>query len=368
MREPKRSRQPARRWWLTGVAMLGLTVVSPAAVSPAHAAEPLNLLRVSKKKIDLGAATVGKRSSRLFTIQNGGAAPLRVTFSSISSPFGARWHSAMPFGETVSLKAGEWMMMEVVLSPPEAGDFHGSLRLTSDDALHPSVEVKLTGRGVFSTELPSIHGTWTTPDGDAFHLTQASADTFVVGTFELSFGDPNNRPTDFTLELRGDFDGKRWAGEGYVIPKEKKHLPTEGLFAFELTHDGTLVKRDSDGDSADPTTLTRLLTDYSGWWKADDGTLFYFSKGPSGIVGGFEYRGTHQKVKASIRQGKFVGQRLLANFDATVELSSGTLESTGTLEVYQIATGRLRCRRTYARSEPMGAVTLTLEGPFEQKP
>ena len=136
-------------------ATVTITVVA-AAGTPA-----VNLTAAS---LVYGDVTVGTVQAASLAIQNAGTADLNVSGISVtgSADF------ALPGGAPTSyvIQPGRQVTVQVNYTPGEAGPDTGSLVITSDDAVNPSLSVSLDGNGVAASGTPVIGATPSIAFGD----------------------------------------------------------------------------------------------------------------------------------------------------------------------------------------------------------
>jgi hypothetical protein len=349
----QRTIQTVRRWTLVSAAALVVAGAALTAALPARA-ESLNNLRVNKRRIDFGPVVVDKEFGRKSVeVTNAGVDPLQVTVVDASAPFST-------LARNFTLQSGQSSEVIVRFDPRYPMISEGVLTITSDDLNHPEVRVKLVGIGVGDAALPSIAGTWTTPQGDGIRFEQSKWDDRpivvtgrFIGSLEQFDLDPSTDVGAFPFAISGWFDGGRFVGTWELTVGENRF--DSGDVEFRLTLDDTLVGRFDFGGFIWELTLTRRLTHFSGWWVASDGTRFYLEHGPTSFNGTFGTTGP-RPAQGRIYDGRFEGWRVKCSFEASVFSLKDPLR--GMLEVYQIATGKLRCWLVYEGKDPM---ELTLE-------
>jgi MYXO-CTERM domain-containing protein len=128
------------------VANLGLTAQGAATPVPAVALSPAAL--------DFMAVEVGKSSTLASQVQDTGGATLTVSAIAACSGTSAEftWSPSAPF----TVGAGQAQALAVTYAPVDAGADNGCLTLTTDDPLHPTVNLSLAGSGTVTPAFPAI--------------------------------------------------------------------------------------------------------------------------------------------------------------------------------------------------------------------
>jgi hypothetical protein len=118
---------------------------STADVHSGEAAEPAPLAELDVASLALGTAGPGEVTTASVELRNAGDAPLAVSAVSVTGDgFGAEAAAG-------AVAPGEALVVEVTFAPDRAGPHEGTLRLDTDDALHPSLTVALGGEGRSAT-------------------------------------------------------------------------------------------------------------------------------------------------------------------------------------------------------------------------
>ncbi len=128
------------------VANLAITAQGAAAPTPAVVLVPGSL--------DFMAVAVGSSSSLTSQVQDTGGAPLTVSAITACSGTSGEftWSPAAPF----TVGAGQAQTLTVTYTPVDAGPDNGCLSLATDDPLHPTVNLGVTGSGTTTQAFPAI--------------------------------------------------------------------------------------------------------------------------------------------------------------------------------------------------------------------
>ncbi|MGA8893611.1 MAG: choice-of-anchor D domain-containing protein [Anaeromyxobacteraceae bacterium] len=128
------------------VANLGLTAQGASTPVPAVALSPASL--------DFMAVEVGKSSTLTSQVQDTGGATLTVSAIAACNGTSAEftWSPQAPF----TVGAGQSQALAVTYAPTDAGADNGCLALTTDDPLHPTVNLALAGSGTVTPAFPVI--------------------------------------------------------------------------------------------------------------------------------------------------------------------------------------------------------------------
>jgi hypothetical protein len=119
----------------------GYEVVSTNAFTVAAAAAPA--ITLSPQSLDFGTVTAGTSATRTFTVGNVGTAALAVTVAATAGT--SAEFSAAPASFQVA--PGGSTTVTVTYAPTDVGTDVGSLAVSSNDPLQPSLPVALTGTG-----------------------------------------------------------------------------------------------------------------------------------------------------------------------------------------------------------------------------
>lgn len=113
-----------------------------AAETPGTGGTP-GRLRVTPTAVSFGIVAAGRTVSRTVRLQNTGRGTLAVTVSTPDAPFRVTRGAG-----SFTLRPGASRMVVVAFMPARSGASTGGLAITSNDPEHPTVTVRLSGRGI----------------------------------------------------------------------------------------------------------------------------------------------------------------------------------------------------------------------------
>ncbi|MBU1368283.1 MAG: choice-of-anchor D domain-containing protein, partial [Bacteroidetes bacterium] len=89
--------------------------------------------------------TIGESSSWQMSVFNDGSAPLEISEITFTNNIPVTANVSFP----VTINAGENTEIELIFAPAEHGFFEGEAIISSNDPINPTVEVELSGHGLF---------------------------------------------------------------------------------------------------------------------------------------------------------------------------------------------------------------------------
>ena len=134
---------------------MGVPVVDRGAAYIYYRWELAPEIDVSPASLDFGAKNVdsGPTSSKTVTISNIGDADLHTTGISLIGTDAAEFAIDIASGEH-TLAPGETLTVQVTFDPSSTGSKSANLRIASDDADEPTVDVTLSGSGTVEPDPP----------------------------------------------------------------------------------------------------------------------------------------------------------------------------------------------------------------------
>ena len=163
---------------ITDLYILGTSVPSDIKVSP--------VILVVPDSIDFGKRPLGKASTETFLVKNLGRDALVVSSIASSAP----QFTASP--SSFSVPALGEQPVVVSFTPADTGSYSGTLTVSSNDSLHPSVGVWVSGRGSYP---PAI-----TVSPDSFNVSLNQGDST---TRTLTIGNTGSGDLQWNITLSG---------------------------------------------------------------------------------------------------------------------------------------------------------------------
>lgn len=117
------------------------------SLSGSGVAAPAPQITVTPASAAFGSVVTGSNSSQTFLVKNSGNAVLTVNSATLSGT----GFSLSGLTSPLSLNAGQSSTFNVVFAPQSAGSVGGSMTLTSNDPVSPSINIPLTGTGIAAT-------------------------------------------------------------------------------------------------------------------------------------------------------------------------------------------------------------------------
>jgi Abnormal spindle-like microcephaly-assoc'd, ASPM-SPD-2-Hydin len=127
----------------TATATPTATATATQTATPTATPTAVGTLKVSTSEVNFGSVKVNKTKTKHFTIQNTGKFPLEVIVGAVTPPY-----TISSGGGSYTLAKGKKKTVTVKFKPTEAGaDQMETITIDSDDPLHSSVPVTVTGTG-----------------------------------------------------------------------------------------------------------------------------------------------------------------------------------------------------------------------------